>query len=87
MSNQKSNHRPQTLINEIDAGKKQQLKEPLQSVRIELKVFGMRPFNVDAGYDGKFFYCGGSKYTEPELRDMVQREHGCDLVSIIHEGR
>ena len=89
MSNQKSNHRPQTLINQIDTGKKQQSKEPLQSVRIELKVFGMRPFNVDAGYnpDTGLYHVGGRQLTEPELREAVLKEHGCILVNIIHKGR
>jgi len=88
MSNQKSNHRPQTLTNKIDTGKKQQFKEPLQSVRVTLRVFE-REFNVDAGYnpDTGYYHVGGRQLTEPELREVVQREHGCDLVSIIHKGR
>ena len=89
MSNQKSNHRPQTLINKIDTGKKQQSEEPLQSVRIELRVFGMRPFTVDAGYnpDTGYYHVGARVLTKSELRAMVQREHRCELVSIIHTER
>lgn len=58
------------------------------AVRIVLRVYE-REFPVDAGYnpDTGCYHVGARVLTKSELREAVQREHGCELVSITHKGR
>ncbi len=43
MNNQKSNHSPETLRSEIDRGKKQRSKEPMDTIS---------PVRIDCGFKG-----------------------------------